>query len=831
MSADGVLPELTADQIGPRLDPASFGFRTTDELSPLDAIVGQPRARQAMQLGLGIRQPGYHIFLSGLTGTGKMALARATLAEQARQEAPPPDWVYVNNFDEPEQPIAVSLKAGQGAELKHDLAGMVTRLLEDLPKAFQREDFSREKERLRRQYKAQGDAIFEELTRMAKERSVAVQQLPDGQIMFLPLRDGKPISNEEGQKLSQEEIELIDRRQQELLEATASIASRQQEVERQLNADVRNVERTFASRVIEPLLAAISARYANPKIDRWLERLKAHFIMNLDRFRRRADRLQQLEPLIGEPFLADISERFFEYQVNLLVDNSARHEAPVVVESAPTYRNLFGTVDRVVDRFGRVVTNFTRIKAGSLLRANGGYLVIDLEDALTEPLVWKELKRTVHSGEATIEVYDPFALFTISSLKPEPIPLDVKLVVMGHPLLYHLLYLYDDDFREMFKVKAEFDTELKLDSQAARVYGQLVRKLQNAEKTLPFDAGAVAELLRASVRMAADRDKLSAEFRRVVDLIREASYWARLDQATVVSPGHVQKSLREQVYRSDLIAERIRELIEQGTLLISLGEPEPGRINALTVADLGDYTFGWPVRLTASVGVGTDGVVNIERESRLSGRTFDKGMLILEGYLRNQYASEQPLALSASLAMEQSYGGVDGDSASAAELLCLLSTISGAPLRQDIAVTGSVNQWGQIQAVGGVNEKIEGFFDVCRQQGLSGRQGVCLPAANVRHLVLRPDVVEAVSAGKFHLWPIRQIDEGLTLLTGSAAGATDRAGTLHARVADRLQQMAAALKQRPPGAAEKSPLALEQAPRSPSDPRPPLPSRDVPQSN
>lgn len=831
MAADGQILELTADQTGPRLDPATFGFRTTDELTPLEAIVGQPRARQAMQLGLGIRQPGYHIFLSGMTGTGKMALARATLTAQARQESPPPDWVYVNNFDETEQPIAVSLKAGQGAQLKHDMAGMVTRLLEDLPKAFQREDFSREKDRLRRQYKAQGDAIFEELARMAKERSVAVQQLPDGQIMFLPLRDGKPITNEEGQKLSPEELEQIDHRQQELLEATESIAARQQEVERQLNADVRNVERTFASRVIEPLLAAISARYANPKIDRWLERLKAHFIMNLDRFRRRADRVQQLDPVFGEPFLADIHERFFEYQINLLIDNSARREAPVVIESAPTFRNLFGTVDRVVDRFGRVVTNFTRIKAGSLLRANGGYLVIDLEDALTEPFVWKELKRTVRNGESTIEVYDPFAMFTISSLKPEPIPLNVKLVVIGHPLLYHLLYLYDDDFREMFKVKAEFDTELPLDSQAARVYGQLVRKLQAAEQTLAFDAGAVAELLRASARMAADRDKLSAEFRRVVDLIREATYWARCEQATVVSPAHVRTALREQVYRSDLIAERIRELVQQGTLLISLGDPEVGRINALTVADLGDYTFGWPVRLTASVGVGTDGVVNIERESRLSGRTFDKGVLILEGYLRNQYAREQPLSLSASLAMEQSYGGVDGDSASAAELLCLLSAIAGAPLRQDVAVTGSVNQWGQIQAVGGVNEKIEGFFDICRQHGLSSRQGVCLPAANVRHLVLRDDVVEAVAGGQFHLWPVNRIDEALTLLTGSVAGDTGSEGTLHARVAARLQSMAAALKQRPAGATEKSHLALERPPGTSPDPRPPLPARDAPNTN
>lgn len=826
MPAERNLRELTADETGPVFDPAGFGFQTTDELSPLDEIVGQPRAVRAMDLGLGVRQPGYHIFLSGLSGTGKMEMARRTLDTRARQEAPPPDWVYVNNFDEAEQPIAISLKAGDGKQLKRDMAGLVTRLLEELPKAFQREDFSREKERLRRQYKQQGDAIFGELAAMAKERNVAVQQLPNGEIVFLPLHDGKPISPEEAQKLSPGELEQIDRRQQELLEATESIALRQQEVERQLNNDVRNVERTFAARVIEPLLEEIAARYESQKVQRWLERLKTHFIKNLDRFRRRADRFQQIDPVFGEPFLADIQERFFEYQVNLLIDNDELKQAPVVIESAPNYRNLFGTVDRVVDRFGRVVTNFTRIKSGSLLRANGGYLVINLEDALTEPFVWKELKRSIRSGAAEIEVYDPFSLFTISSLKPEPIPLNVKLVVLGHPLLYHLLYLYDDDFREMFKVKADFDTQVSLDSTAARVYGQLVRKLRDTEQIPPFDAPAVGELLRAGARMASDRRKLTAEFRRLVDLIREAAYWAGLEKATVISAPHVRRAQKEQVYRADLIAARIRELVADGTLLIGLGDPEVGRINALTVADLGDYAFGWPVRLTASAGVGSTGIINIERESRLSGRTFDKGMLILEGYLRNQYAGERPLALSASLAMEQSYGGVDGDSASVAEIICLLSVISGVPLRQDIAVTGSVNQWGQVQAIGGANEKIEGFFDVCRQHGLSGRQGACLPAANVQHLILRHDVVEAVAAGQFHIWPIKTVDEGLELLTGIEAGDTRREGTLHFRVARRLEQMAAALKKQRAVPAERGLLPLERPPVVPADPRPPLPGRD-----
>lgn len=828
MAIDAALRELTSAELGPALDPAQFGFQTTNDLKPLEEIVGQPRAVRAFDLGLGVRRSGYHLFLSGESGTGKMEMARRMLTDRAKQESVPADWLYVNNFDEPEQPIAMTLPAGQGAQLKRDMAALVGRLLDELPKAFQREDFSREKDRLRRQYKQQADAIFDELAKMAQERSVAVQQLPDGQIMFLPLRDGKPISPEEAQKLPPEELEQIDRRQKELLEATESIALRQQEVERQLNADVRNVERTFAARVIEPMLKEILDRYLNPKIEHWLERLKAHFIKNLDRFRRRADRMQPLDAALGEPFLADIQERFFEYQVNLLIDNSTLRQAPVVIEAAPNYRNLFGTVDRVVDRFGRVVTNFTRIKAGSLLKANGGYLVLDLEDALTEPFVWKELKRTIRSGAAQVEVYDPFALFTVSSLKPEPIPLDVKLVVLGHPLLYHLLYLYDDDFREMFKVKADFDTEIPFDAAAARVYGQLVRKLGQTEQIPAFDASAVAELLRASSRMASDRGKLTAEFRRLVDLVREAGYWAGVEDATIVSAIHVRRALNEQVYRSDLIAGRIREMISEGTLLIGLGEPEVGQINVLTVADLGDYAFGWPVRLTASAGVGAAGIINIERESRLSGRTFDKGMLILEGYLRNQYARDHALTLSASLAMEQSYGGIEGDSASAAELICLLSVIAGIPLRQDIAITGSVNQWGQVQAIGAPNEKVEGFFDVCRAQGLTGKQGVCLPAANVKHLILRQDVVDAVAAGQFHIWPIRHIDEGLAILTGMDSGDTRREGTTHYRVARRLDEMATALQKEHAVPAERGVLPFERAPGVPPDPRPPLPGRDGP---
>lgn len=812
--------ELHPAELGPVLAPEQLGFATTDELAPLDELIGQPRALRAFELGLGIKQPGYHIFLSGVPGTGKMEMVRRTLNDRAKQEPAPDDWVYVNDFDEPDRPLAISLKAGDGVQFKREMANVISRLIDELPKAFQKEDFSQEKERLRQQYKKQGEQIFDELASMGKQRNVAVQALPDGQVMFVPLKDGQPISQDDLPKLPPEELQAIEQNQQELLQAAEKASERQEELSRQLNTEVRQIERAFATKVIEPILREVSAKFPGEKIAKWLERMKAHFLKNLDRFRRRVDKM--LDASTGEVFQIDLHERFLEYQVNLLVDNSELKQAPVIIEPAPTYKNLFGTIDRVVDRFGRVVANFTRVKAGSVIKANGGYLVFNLEDALTEPFVWKELKRTIKSGLAEIEAFDPFAIFSVSSLRPEPIPLNVKLVALGNPLVYYLLSLYDDEFREIFKVKADFDTEMSRDQHAARIYGRFVRKLSQTEQLPSFDAGAVVELVRASTRFASHQQKLTTEFQRLADLAREAAYWGRQSQATVISANHVRQAMNEQVYRSDLVASKIREAIAEGTLLIDLGEPAIGCINGLAVAYLGDYSFGWPARITATVGVGSAGVINIERESRLSGRTFDKAMLILEGYLRAQYAGEHPLALSASLTMEQSYGGIDGDSATLAELLCLLSAIARVPMRQDIAVTGSVNQRGQVQAIGAVNEKIEGFFDICRQSGLTGRQGVCIPDANVKHLVLRDDVVDAIQRGQFHVWAVTTVDQAIDLFSGLAPGRVDEADTFHHRVDQRLRAMTAALKGRRNGTAPAA-VSREIPPAAPGDPRPRLP--------
>lgn len=824
MPESGEYRELTAEDASLNLSPENFGFQTTDELQPLDEVVGQPRAMRALDLGLGIRHPNYHIYAAGMSGTGKMEMIRQTLAARTPDASVPDDWFYLNNFDEPDRPLAMTLPAGQGIQFKRELEALIDTLLDALPKAFRQEEFGREKGRLREQYRQQGEAILNELDKIAREYKMTVQQLPDGQILFIPLKDGEPMKPEEVQQLSPEELEELEENQQKLIEKAGNVLSRQQEMERQLTTEVRDVAHAFARRLVEPITTAIANQHESHRIQEWLEKLTEHILEHLDRFRESTGAPHGLAALLGEG-QPDRGDRFLEYRVNLVIDNSQLQQAPVVIEDAPNYRNLFGTIERVVDRSGRVITNFTRIKAGSLLKASGGYLILNLMDALVEPFVWKELKRTLKNGLLEIEAYDPFSMFTVSALKPEAIPLRTKLVVLGEPLIYHLLYLYDEDFREIFRVKADFDDEMDRDEQAGQIYGRFVRKLGETEDLLPFDAHGVAELVRTGARLTGNKHKLSTAFSRVADVTREADYWARQDGAEVVTSRHVEQAGREKVYRSDLIAAKIRELIDDGTLLIDLRESTIGQINGLAVADLGDYLFGRPMRLTASVGVGAAGIVNIERESRLSGRIFDKGLLILEGFLRNKYASQRALSLSASIAMEQSYGGIDGDSASVGELLCLLSALAEVPLRQDIAVTGSINQWGQVQAIGAVNEKIEGFFDICQQQGLSGNQGVCFPSANVKNLILRSDVVQAIAEDRFHIWSVNHIDQAIELFAGMPAGNAETESSFHYRVCQRLNGLADALKGQRTGEAMQYVSTHDTPPDRPPDPRPPLPGR------
>ncbi|MFH1299721.1 MAG: ATP-binding protein, partial [Planctomycetota bacterium] len=706
---------------------------------------------------------------------------------------------------------------------RQNMEALIEQLQESLPKAFKEEDFGKEKEKLRQVYRKKGEQVFDKLEKLASQHGMTVQQLPDGQIIFIPLKENRPMTQEEIEQLSPEEMHALEIHQDELVEMAGRVLQEQREIQRQLSTDVREVARRFATQLIEPLVTELQQKFDNPKLNEWLDHFKAHVIDNLNLFRDIADMPPQVAAMLMGEGGFDPEQRFLEYRVNVVVDNSQLKEPPIIVEDSPTYRNLFGTIERVVDRAGRVITNFTRIKSGSLLKANGGYLVVNLMDALIEPFVWKELKRTLKSQSLGIQVQDPFSMFTVSALQPEPIPLNIRLVALGEPLIYHLLYLHDEDFREIFRVKADFDSEMNRDTETGLIYGRLVRQLTEKEDLLAFDASAIAELVCVGARLACDQKKVTSIFSHIADVAREASFWASKSKLDVVQAEYVRQAIQERVFRSDMIAEKIRGLIADGTLLIRIEGTAVSQVNGLAVADLGDYAFGRPSRLTASVGVGTAGIINIERESRMSGSTFDKGMLILEGLLRNFYAGEQALTLSASIAMEQSYGGIDGDSASVAELLCLLSALADVPLRQDLAVTGSINQWGEVQAIGGVNEKVEGFFDVCHERGLTGSQGVCIPESNVQNLVLRADVVEAIQQEQFHVWAASTLDQAIELFTGMPAGNISDKKSFHGRVLHRLSDIAELLEQQRltdtgrmlwiPG----TPLDL------PTDPRPPMP--------
>jgi ATP-dependent Lon protease len=766
-------------------------FRTTAEIASGTDFVGQERARAALELGLGITSSGFNIFVSGLTGSEKLEALREWVTQQAREVQTPGDWVYVQNFSHPDAPRAILLPAGQGCHFKHLMGELVKTLREELPKAFRQEAFDKEKSQLKEKYAAQAQVLNEMMETRAREKGFHLQAGPGGTILLIPIVNGKPLEGpEEFARLTPEEQREIEKNQREFAEEMAAFPSKQQEIMRAMVEDVRQIERRFGDALLAPLIARIRQEIKSLEVNKYLEEVETHIIDHLDDFK---EQERQTPALPFLPFPPP-REEFLDYEVNVVVDNSSTKGAPVLVESSPTYLNLFGTIERVVDRGGRLVTNFTRIKAGSLLRAQGGYLIFNLEDALTEPAVWKMLKRTLKSGRIEMETYEPFALFSTSGLKPEPIQVQVKVIVTGSPHLYHFIYSVDEEFREIFKVHADFRRTMELDPQHVMVYGQWIAQICRNEGLPHFDRSALERIVEFGARKAGDRQKVSASHAEVADLAREAAYWARKENSSLVSARHVQKTIEERTFRSNRIEEELRNLITQGTILVDIEGRKVGQVNGLSVLQLGDHSFGQPSRVTASVAMGQAGIVNVERESRLSGPIHDKGLLILSGYLRNRYGQDKPLTLSASLCFEQSYSGVEGDSASSTELYALLSRLTELPIRQDLAVTGSVNQWGEVQAIGGANEKVEGFFDVCRIQGLTGQQGVMIPAANVRNLILRPDVIVAVERGQFHIYPIRTIDEGIALLTGIRAGTSEEEGTVNGLVNKRLRELATNLK-------------------------------------
>lgn len=817
------LAELEAAQLrgmAPLAQPAPAEGAASEEL------LGQARALDAIRMAIGIGAPGYNVFVTGVRGGREREAILHLLRARAAEMPTPGDWVYVNNFQSPESPIAIALKAGQGRDLAERMNELVNYVRDQLPKAFRQEGFDQERNALREKYNKLAQELFGRLEERAREKGFALNSAPSGQLIFIPLFNGQMPANPEAlqaelARMSDEQRADMARRQDELQGDLATTVQRQQEMMRDLIKDIREIERAFAGRVIRPAVEALKQRYANPAVERYLDQVAEHMLSHLERFREHPEHQNPDNPMAAAMAAAEAGA-LADYQVNVLVDNSRTSGAPVIHEPAPNYKNLFGTIERWMDPMGRASTNFTRIIAGSFQRADHGFLVIDLEDAIVEPGVWKTLKRSLKTGCITIDTLEPFQFFFSSGLKPESVAIKNKVIVLGTRYLYNLLYFYDPDFAELFKVKAEIRPVIDASGDAVRYYANRIAALSAQEQLPAFDGGALARIVEYGMRLAGERGRVLTLMEPIDDLGREAAYYARAAGASEVSAEFVERALHERVLRLNYVEEEIRRMIAERVLVVELSGKRVGQINGLAVIDVGGYAFGRPSRVTATVALGQAGIINIEREARLSGSTHDKGIMILAGFLRQRFGQTFPVAMSAGICFEQSYSGIDGDSASSTELYVLLSALSGVPIRQDLAVTGSVDQHGQVQAIGGANEKIESFYRICKVVGLTGTQGVMVPRANLNNLMLEPEVVEAVRRGEFHIYPIDTIDMGIELLTGVKAGTIGEPGTINYLVHQRLERMSAAIRGQ--DGRETRVIAEIPAPPGPSaPPEPPTP--------
>jgi ATP-dependent Lon protease len=760
-----------------RLDPATLSFDTTEDLSPLTDIIGQDRGVAAFRFGVRMDKPGYNVFVTGAAGSGRMATVKKLLAETLQKDRMPEDLCYVNNFKDSESPILLRFPAGKGAAFKGDIKFMVDTLKKEIPQIFESQEYTNAKKEIMQAYEKRATSFFKNLEKQVKEKGFAIVELQQGQFkrpQVMPVLEQGPVPIEQIQEMAEqgrfdkEKFEQLKTTYEELKDEVEQIFIDLRDLQRDVTKKIEQMDRATFLKTANDLSGRIKEKYPDQKVHRYLYEMLDDMAENLQIF---SPPQPMQSPIPGmPPMMPDGGDRFQPYQVNLLVDNSQQDGPPIVIEGYPTYRNIFGSIERVVDRGGVWRTDYSKVKAGSLLRANGGFLVVNLKDAAVEPGVWQALKRALKSKKLEIQTFDPMYFFTTTGLKPEPIELDAKIVLIGDTYLYQLLQFQDEDTRKIFKVRADFDTQMDRNEQSIQKFAEFIKMVVDEEKIKPLDRTAVAALVEHAVRMAGRQEKISTAFPAVTDVIREAEYWAKESDAAVVSEAHIDQAIESRIYRSNLMEERLQEMIDRGTLKIDVAGEVVGQVNGLAVFSLGDHMFGKPSRITVSTAMGRAGVINIERQADLSGSTHNKGVLILGGYMRKKYAQDKPLTMSASIAFEQSYSGVDGDSASSTEIYALLSSLSGVPIKQAIAVTGSVNQNGEVQAIGGVNHKIEGFYDCCKQKGLTGDQGVMIPASNAGDLMLRKDVVAAVGEGRFHVYAVNHIDQGIEILTGVPSG-------------------------------------------------------------
>ena len=778
-----------------KLECEPLECRTSGELAPLEGIIGQDRALRALNLGLGIDEKGFNVYVAGPPGTGKTTAVRNFLEAIAKDRPTPPDWCYVNNFHNSYEPVCIRLPTGRARDFQKDLDNFIEEAQRAVPRALQSDEFQSRRERLVKTAEERRNKILSDLGDEAERAGFSIQATHLG-VTLMPVLNGKLIAEEELASLPEQARKQIDEKrtgfESKFEEAMKQIAA----LERDTRSSLRKLSNDAIQYAIGFLMDALQKSYEDmPDVVSYLKDVRADILENYELF---AGPQEPAAPQ-GQPMTPWMKELpFRRYEVNVVVDNSRLKGAPVVFEENPTYLNLFGRIQKEA-QFGSFTTDFTLVKGGAIHKANGGYLVLPVESLLTNPLSYDGLKRALRNSKIAIEEPgEHLGYITTKTLTPQPIPLNVKVILVGNPQVYQLLLAYDPEYREFFKVKADFDTTIDRNKENLRRYASFMCTLCEKEELKHLEASAIAKVVEHGSRLAEDQKKLSTRFAEVSDLIREANYYATQDRSKYINANHITKALEEKVYRSNLIQQKILEMIQRGLFLIDTSGAKTGQVNGLSVIGLGDFEFGRPSRVTASIGLGRGGVLDIEREAKMGGPIHTKGVLILGGYLANKYAQDKPLSLSARLVFEQSYEGVEGDSASSTELYAILSSLADIPIKQNIAVTGSVNQKGEVQAIGGVNEKIEGFFEVCKVRGLKGDESVMIPKSNIQDLMLKDEVVKAVKDGRFHIYAISTIDEGIEVITGVKAGERRKDGsfepsTVNDKVDRRLREMAETL--------------------------------------
>ncbi len=788
--------ELSPNKLRLECSPDTVGCETSKELGPAQGIIGQERALKALKFGMEMKGKGFNVYAAGPSNTGRRPATRQYIEGLAKTKPTPADWVYVNNFKDAYQPKTLRLPAGKARVFQKDLKDLVDQAKREIPSALQSDEFVARTNSITKKAVADRNKILNELSDLAKRYSYAVRMTQLG-ITIIPVVDEKPLSQEEFDSLPAQTKKKFDENRETVRNALDKAGKAVNELDAKTLEELRKLREDSVHYAIGGLISSLTSRYQDvPEVAQYLNDLRDDILENTELFFQNATEREPSKDSPPRPLDRALPELpFRRYQANVIVDNSELKGAPVIAEDNPTVTNLLGRIENEA-RFGALTTDFTLIEGGSLHKANGGYLILGASELLKSQLSYDGLKRALQSGSIAIEeTGQRLGVASTKSLTPQPIPLDLKIVLVGDHVTYQVLYTLDPEFSTLFKVKAQFDDSIERNDQNMKTYGSFVHSLCEREGLNHLEAAALAKVIEYGSRLAEDQKKLSTRFPQIADLVREASFYSIQDGAKHVGDLHIKKALEEKFYRSNLLDEKVKEAIQRGIILIDTSGAKVGQVNGLSVISLGDVDFGQPSRITASLGLGRRGIVNIEREARMSGQTHTKGVLIITGYLESKYAHDKPLTLSCRLTFEQSYGGVDGDSASSTELYAILSALSELPLRQNFAVTGSVNQKGEVQAIGGVNEKIEGFYKTCKVKGLEGDEGVLIPQSNVQHLMLSEEIVDAVRRGRFHVYPVETIDEGIEILTGVKAGemksdGTYEPGTVHYRADKRLNEMA-----------------------------------------